>query len=389
MTDSGLRAPGTVRIGVIGLGNIARQHIDNIRSGAVADCELAAICSRSPSELADELSVPHFSDYRELVASGTCDAVLIATPTFNHFDAGAYALGAGLHVMMEKPIGLSVKEGEDLLDMQSDGQVFALMLNQRTDPLFQSMHDVIRGGTLGPITRTHWTMTNWFRPEVYFQVSDWRATWRGEGGGLLVNQCIHNLDIFQWLCGMPVSVRAHCQFGKYHDIEVEDEATAYLEYANGATGVFVGSTGESPGVNRFDVVGDKGTLSFDGQRLWLTENEPSTSTYNRETRNMFGMPEAVTRDITPDRDGNQHAQVLGNFTAAILRDEPLIAPARDGLDSLALANAMLLSTWEDATVALPMDSAHYQRALEERLQHSSLREKADIQANVDMSASYR
>jgi len=380
---------GAVRLGVIGLGNIAGQHIDNIRSGAAAGFELAALCSRSGGGLAAELDVPHFSDYRELVASASCDAVLIATPTFNHFDAGAYALGAGLHVMMEKPIGLSVKEGEELLDLKSDDQVFALMLNQRTDPLFLAMQDVIRGGTLGAITRTHWTMSNWFRPEVYFQVSDWRATWRGEGGGLLVNQCIHNLDIFQWLCGMPVAVRAHCHFGKYHDIEVEDEATAYLEYANGASGVFVGSTGEAPGVNRFDVVGDCGTLSFDGERLWLTENEVATSTYNRDTRDMFGMPGNTTRDITPDRSVNQHALVMENFAAAILRGEPLIAPAEDGLDSLALANSMLLSTWENQTIALPMDSGHYQRALEQRMENSSLREKVDIEANVDMSASYR
>ena len=273
--------------------------------------------------------------------------------------------------------------------MQQGEQVFALMLNQRTDPLFQAMQDVIRSGNLGAITRTHWTMTNWFRPQVYFQVSDWRATWRGEGGGLLVNQCIHNLDILQWLCGMPVSVRAFCQFGKYHDIEVEDEASAYFEYASGATGTFVGSTGEAPGSNRFDVIGDRGALGFDGERLMLSENEPATSVYSRETRDMFGMPGTQTRDITPDRGGNQHAQVLSNFTAAILRGEPLIAPAADGLDSLALANAMLLSTWEDTTVALPMDSAHYQRALEQRLAASSLRQKADIEANVDMSASYR
>jgi predicted dehydrogenase len=378
---------GAVRLGVIGLGNIAGQHIDNIRAGAVADCELAAVCSRSGA--GDAWGVPHFTDYRELVTSGLCDAVLIATPTCNHFDAGAYALGAGLHVMMEKPIGLSVKEGEDLLDLKNEGQVFALMLNQRTDPLFLAMQDVIRGGAIGAITRTHWTMTHWFRPEVYFQVSDWRATWKGEGGGLLVNQCIHNLDIFQWLCGMPVAVRAHCHFGKYHDIEVEDEATAYFEYANGATGVFVGSTGEAPGINRFDVVGDRGTLSFDGERLLLTENDVPASAYNRDTRDMFGMPASTTRDITPDRAGNQHAQVLGNFTAAILRGEALVAPAEDGLDSLALANAMVLSTWENDTVALPMDSGHYQRALEERLATSVLRAKADIEANVDMSASYR
>jgi predicted dehydrogenase len=381
-----MRETGIVRLGVIGLGNIARQHIQNIRSGEVANCRLAAVCSRQPGDAA---GAPHFTDYRELLGSGLCDAVLIATPTFSHYEIGAAALQAGLHVMMEKPLGLSVQEGEKLLAQQRPQQVFALMLNQRTDPLFGAMREAIERDQLGTITRTHWTMTNWFRPEVYFQVSDWRATWRGEGGGLLVNQCIHNLDIFQWLCGMPAAVRACCRFGRYHDIEVEDEVTAYFEYEGGATGVFVGSTGEAPGVNRFDIIGDQGALHFDGERLALCTNTPATSAYNRETRDMFGMPETATRDITPHRDINQHAAVLGNFTAAVLAGEPLIAPAAEGLHSLALANSMLLSTWEDCKVALPLDSAHYQQALERRLAGSTLREKAAIEANINMDASFR
>lgn len=378
-----------VRLGVIGLGNIARQHIDNLGAGLVADCVLAAVCSRqSPAGVAAG-AVPHFTDYAELVASGTCDTVLIATPTYTHFEIGACALRAGLHVMMEKPIGLSTLEGEQLLALQRPGQRFALMLNQRTDPLFTTMRAAIAAGTLGAITRTHWTMTNWFRPEVYFQVSDWRATWRGEGGGLLLNQCIHNLDIFQWLCGMPSSVQAFCEFGRYHDIEVEDEVTAYFRYANGATGVFVGSTGEAPGVNRFDVIGERGALSFDGVRLLLSENEPATAEFSRSTREMFGMPATSVRDITPDRTINQHAAVLNNFVAAILRDETLIAPAAAGLDALALANSMLLSTWEERPVTLPLSSAHYQQALAQRIARSALRRKAAITPEIDMQASYR
>lgn len=379
----------TVQLGVIGVGNIARQHIDDVRSGRVACCEVSALCSRSPSKLATELKLPHFTDYRELIGSGLCDAVLVATPTFSHFEIGDASLRAGLHVMMEKPIGVSVKEGEDLLALQQDEQIFALMLNQRTDPLFVTMRDLIQRGALGEISRTHWTMTNWFRPEIYFQISDWRATWRGEGGGLLLNQCIHNLDIFQWLCGMPRSVRAFCRFGRYHDIEVEDEATAYFEYDNGASGVFVGSTGEAPGVNRLDVIGDKGALSFDGERLLLTENKPATSRFNRETRDMFALPQSSVCDITPDRGGNQHVAVLGNFAQAILNNETLIAPAEEAIDSLVLANSMLLSTWKQETITLPLDKNHYQQALEQRVAKSSLRDKTDIEANIDMSASYR
>lgn len=378
-----------VRLGVVGLGNIARQHIDNVTSGAVPGCRLTAICARQPTELAQTPGVQYFASHQEMIRSGLCDAILVATPSFTHLEIGLAVLDAGLHLMMEKPIGLSVHEGEQLLARQGGEQVFALMLNQRTDPLFQAMRDCLQQGELGEITRTHWTMTNWFRPQVYFQVSDWRATWRGEGGGLLVNQCIHNLDIFQWLVGMPESLRGYCRFGRYHDIEVEDEATAYLQYANGASGVFIGSTGEAPGVNRLDIIGDRGRLAFDGDRLQLTRNTPPTSQYNRETRDMFGMPASETTDITPDRNVNQHALVLANFVAAIGSGDTLIAPAREGLDSLALANAMLLSTWESREVCLPLASDSYQRALQQRVKNSSLREKADIDANIDMSASYR
>jgi predicted dehydrogenase len=379
----------TVRLGIIGLGNIAGQHIENITSGQVPDCEVAALCSRQPSELAAELNIPHYNDYQALLDSGTCDAVLIATPTFSHAPIGIAALRAGLHVLMEKPIGLSVLEGEQLIAAQQAGQAFGMMLNQRTDPVFIAMRNCIQQNTLGEITRTHWTMTNWFRPEIYFSVSDWRATWRGEGGGLLVNQCIHNLDIFQWLCGMPSSVRAFCRFGRYHDIEVEDEATAYLEYPNGASGVFIGSTGEAPGSNRLEIVGDKGSLSFDGEKLLLTENVTATSEYSRQTSDMFGMPDTNTRDITPDRSVNQHAIVVSNFVDAVLGRGELLAPATEGINSLALANSMLMSSWEERTVFLPLDSKAYQQCLDKRLATSELRVKTDAQVHVDMSKSYR
>jgi predicted dehydrogenase len=378
-----------VRLGIIGLGNIGQQHIQHIQT-AVTGCEITAICSRQPKVIAGLEKVQHFRDYRQLIDSKLVDAVLIATPTMAHFEQASYALAKGLHLLMEKPIGLSCHEGEQLIARhQQKQQVFALMLNQRTDPLFIAMKEQVDSGRIGAIQRTHWTMTNWFRPEVYFQVSDWRATWKGEGGGLLVNQCIHNLDIFQWICGLPVSVQSFCSFGKYHDIEVEDEATAYLRYSNGASGLFVGSTGEAPGINRFDIVGDRGTLSFDGDRLQLITNSESTSEFSQTTRDMFGMPATATQDITPDRQINQHARVIQNFIDAIREQTPLIAPAEQGLRSLALANAILLSSWENKTVALPLDSANYQQALEQRIAQSNLRKKADIEVSIDMTKSYR
>jgi predicted dehydrogenase len=378
-----------VRLGIVGLGNIAQQHLENVLAGHVPGCEIAAVCSRTLPPIVERLSLPYFSDYRMLVDSGVCEALIVASPTHTHRSIGEYALRSGLHVLMEKPLGLSVQEGQELLAAQSSGVVFALMLNQRADPLFTRMHEIVTAGELGPLTRVQWTMTNWFRPEVYFQVSDWRATWRGEGGGLLLNQCIHNLDILQWLCGMPQRLRAFCHFGKFHAIEVEDEVTAYFEYPNGATGVFIGSTGEAPGSNRLHIVGDRGSLLFDGERLLLSRNTPGTAEFNLDTQKMFGMPDTTVEDITPVRDINQHASLLTNFVAAIRSGEPLTASAAEGLHALELANGMLLSTWEDTAINLPLDGTRYQTKLDEHIRNSSLRVKAGTPVEIDMQRSYR
>lgn len=378
-----------VRIGVIGLGNIAKQHIDNIVSGAVVGGTLAAICSRNGSELAKQLAVPYFSDYQKLCDSALVDAVIIATPTMAHFDMAKYALGRNLHVMLEKPMGLSSFEGHALLQYAGKRCVFALMLNQRCDPSFRKMKQIVQSGELGSLQRTHWTMTNWFRPEIYFQVSDWRATWKGEGGGMLLNQCIHNLDIFQWICGVPQQIQAFCEFGKYHHIEVEDEVTAYLRYANGATGLFMGSTGEAPGVNRFDIIGDKGSLHFDSGHLTLKRNEQSTAQFNQQTDNMFGMPQCQSEVLVITEKVNQHAVIMNNFVDAIINGAQLIAPAEQGLASLDIANAMLLSTWQQKSIDLPLDRNTYQRLLQDKIASSALRQKSDKQAKIDMAASYR
>lgn len=378
-----------VRLGVIGLGNIAQQHINNIVNRAVINCAVKAICARTKPQQTNLPEAIYFTDFRSLIDSGLVNAVLIATPTFSHFDIAAYALSRNIHVMLEKPITLSSYQGEKLIALANEQTKFALMLNQRTDPTYVKIKQIVDSGVLGEIQRTHWTMTNWFRPEIYFQVSDWRATWKGEGGGLLVNQCIHNLDIYQWICGMPEKVTAFCEFGKYHNIEVEDEVSAFFRYENKATGVFVASTGEAPGVNRFDIIGDTGSVHFDSGRLTQKLSQQSTAEYNRNTENMFGMPDSVETEIVVTETVNQHAVVMNNFVNAILFDEPLMVTASMGLGSLDLANAMLLSTWQNSAVDVPLDRHAYQQVLEEKVASSSLRKKSGQQANVDMNASYR
>lgn len=385
--------PEQVRLGVIGLGNIGQAHLALIQNKQVQRVELSAVSSRTVGQ---SYGVPHFTDYRELLASKLVDAVLIATPTMTHPEMGTLAGEQGLHVLMEKPLAMSVGQAQTLLDVVRPPAKFAVMLNQRFDPFYREIKSRIDNGSIGRITRVSWTMTAWYRPDVYYQVSPWRGTWPGEGGGLLINQCIHNLDILQWLTGLPAKVSAIAGFGKYHDIEVEDEVTATLSYDNGATGVVIASSGEAPGINQLDIVGDRGMLRFDGTDLRLWRSDVNVHEHCRDTSEMFGTPEFRSESLSVStgsddvRNANQqHAYVLQNFIDGILDDTPLATPAREGLNSLHLANGILLSAWCGEPVDLPLDAPRFERELQQRIAQASLRTPSPRTVDIDMDKSYR
>ena len=379
--------PKQLRLGVVGLGNIGRLHAGNVIEGRVERARVAALCSRSPVDDLPEGAV-HFTDYRELLESDACDALVIATPTMDHAPMATAALRAGLHVLVEKPLARSVREAQAMIDGAGTLTVFGVILNQRLDGDFSAIRRIIRDGTLGELQRVSWTMTQWYRPDVYFRVSEWRGTWRGEGGGALLNQCIHNIDVLQWLVGMPGAVTAQCAFGKYHDIEVEDEVTAILEFGS-ASGTLVASTGEVPGINQLDLVGDLATLRYDGGEITLFVNEPGAREHSRSTSEMFGSPETTRSVVKPDPQVEQHGTILQNFVDAVVDGTPLIAPAQEGLNSLAVANAMLLSSWTGERVALPLDADRYEAELQKRIDASELRKPEQVDVVVDMSKSFR
>jgi len=381
-----------MKFGIIGLGNIGRVHAKNIQDGLVGNAEIIAVANQ-PVESMDDFKkqgIACFEDAGELIASGLAEAVIVALPTHLHAPIGIQALEAGLHLMMEKPLACHKAEGERILAAkQQDGQIAALMMNQRTHPCYVKIKQWMDEGTMGELQRVSWTMTNWFRPEIYYQSSPWRATWQGEGGGVLMNQCPHNMDVLQWLVGMPTKVWAHCSFGKYHDIEVEDEVTACFEFANGATGQFSASTGESPGSNRLEIVGDLGTVITDGNTVTLIRNSESVSAFSRTTEEMFGTPETTEEIYEPAEAVNQHAAILNNFVQAANGEAGLIAPADTGLQSLQLAGAMIYSTWTNDAVDLPLDSAAYETVIQEKIAQSKPRDVVQTAAKVDMSKSYR
>lgn len=355
-------------IGIIGIGNMGQAHARSIRSGLVPRARLTAVCDSGPSAAERFPDIPCFSSVRDLVESGTVEAVIVATPHFSHTTVGMETLRAGLHVLVEKPISVHKADCERLIAARrSPEQVFAAMFNMRTQPVYRKLRQLIQSGELGTLRRVQWTVTNWFRSSAYYASGSWRATWSGEGGGVLLNQCPHQLDLWQWLFGMPRKVHAFCHMGRYHDIAVEDDVTAYLEYANGMTGLFVTSTGEYPGTNRLEIAAERGRIVLEDGRLFFNRTEIPVSEHSRTTREFMQGPPVWNIEIPLETAGNQHVEILRNFAEAILDGARLVAPGEEGIYSVELANAMLHSTFTGSAVNLPLDSAAYEKALHDRI----------------------
>jgi predicted dehydrogenase len=382
-----------VRIGIIGMGNIGKHHAGYLLDGKVDRCQLTAVCSTSPDKLADYAAkgVNVFRDAKELLSSKKVDAVIIATPHYQHTTLGIAAFGAGLHLMVEKPISAHKADAEKLIKAHKKNTklVFGGMFQLRVEPRYEKIRALIRGGDLGEIVRVNWVNTDWFRSEAYYVSSAWRATWKGEGGGVLINQCLHNLDVLQWLLGMPVSVRGYCQLGRFHQIEVEDNVTAYLEWSNGATGVFVSSTGEAPGANRFEIVGTRGTLVLENGKLMFTRNAVDMVEFSRTAKIGFSKPEAKTEEVSFANAAAPHAALTQNFVNAILDGELLIAPGHDGIHSVELANAMVFSSLEKKSVELPMSGVAWEKKLSQLITESKLEKKVMFVEASDFASSFR
>jgi predicted dehydrogenase len=365
-----------IRLGIAGLGNMGTMHAISVLAGKINRLELTAVCDADPAKAAQFPQVKGFSSADAMIGAGLIDAMLIATPHYSHTTIGIAALQAGLHVLVEKPLSVHKADCERLIAAHQDQrQIFAAMFNQRTDPCYLRIRNLIREGELGEIRRINWIITDWFRTGAYYASGGWRATWAGEGGGVLLNQCPHNLDLLQWMFGMPKRVRAFCHFGRYHDIEVEDDVTAYLEFANGATGVFITSTGEVPGTNRLEITAEGGRVVYEDNKIHHWRNTVPMSAFSRAAVQAFARPENVDTLIPAADHGGQHNEVLQNFADAILSGQPLIAPAGEGIHSVELGNAMLLSTWLDQTIELPLDASRFERLLRQHIRKSRFKKK--------------
>jgi predicted dehydrogenase len=382
----------SVRLGIIGMGNIGSHHADYLLHGKVKRCELVAVANTSADKLVNwqKRGLKIFSDGLELIRSGAVDAVLIATPHYQHTALGLAALQAGLHVMVEKPISAHKADAERLLAerRRHPSQVFGAMFQMRTESRYAKIKEMIVRGDLGQIVRFSWIITEWFRTEAYYASSAWRATWRGEGGGVLINQCLHQIDMLQWLLGMPARVRSFVQLGRFHQIEVEDNVTAYMEFPNQATGVFVSTTGEAPGSNRLEIVGEMGKLLLENDKLTFARNETSMFEQSKISKLGFEKPAMKIQEIPFDNAPAQHAAMMQNFVDAILDGAPLIVPGEEGIHSIELANVMLYSGLTNQTIELPLNSGAYEKKLQELIASSTLEKKVVKVSNEDFANSF-
>ena len=379
-----------VRYGVIGIGNMGTSHSGWLAGGKIPGATLTAVCDIDEKRRAwakenlPEVAV--FEDYKELLDSNLVDAVIIAVPHYLHPEMAIESLKRNINTMVEKPAGVYASQ---IREMNSEAEKhpdvkFAMMFNQRTNPLYQKVKEILDAGTIGELRRVTWIITSWWRTQKYYDSSAWRATWAGEGGGVLVNQAPHQLDLLQWLCGMPSLMEAHLKYGSHRDITVEDDVTAYFEYPNGATGTFITCTHDALGTDRLEIHGDNGKIIItDSKCVTVKKMDKPEDVWNHELdfRQMLALVKGQTQQKLyteetfecPENWDQQHIDVLINFTNAIAKGEELIAPGAEGIKAVEIANAMFLSDWLGHAVTIPVDDDLFYEKLQEKVQEEKNR----------------
>ena len=379
-----------VKLGIIGFGNMGTAHSWNLKNGKVAEMELAAVCDISEERRkACKDSFPDISVFEtaeELYKSGICDTVLIAVPHYDHSPLAIKAFEYGLNVITEKPAGVYTKQVKEMNEAAAKSdKLFGIMYNQRTNPIYQKLRQMIQRGDLGHIKRITWIITDWYRNQAYHDSSTWRSTWKDEGGGALINQNPHQLDLWQWMFGMPDKIYAKAYFGKYNNIEVEDDVMAFFEYENGTTGEYITSTGEAPGTNRLEIACDMGKVVIENNQMIFHRNIISEREHNKNSTIPFEQPECWKCEIPVDTSGGkQHAGILENFASALLHGTELLAKGEEGINGLTISNAIHLSAWTGETIDVKNfpDDKFYD-LLQEKIKNSKVVKKQNsVVANL-------
>ena len=382
-----------VRLGIIGVGNMGSSHIKNYLKGAMPEFEITAVADIKPDRLEwakEQLpEVNTYSTASALMDSGDVEAVLVATPHYDHPPLVIEALEKGLHAMSEKPAGVYTKQVREMNAVaDKSDKKFGIMFNQRTNCLYRKAKEIVDSKDFGDLKRVTWIITDWYRTQAYYNSGGWRATWSGEGGGVLLNQCPHQLDLWQWICGMPEKITAICHEGKWHDIEVEDDVMIYAQYPNGATGTFITTTGDYPGTNRLEITLDRAKLVCEGGKLTVYELSVGTEEFTKNSQEGFGSIEYKVYEAELDGRNDQHIEVMNKFAASILRDEPMTASGQEGINGLTISNAAFLSSWLGETVSLPIDEDKFYELLQEKINNSTFKKEVKEIVNENMDSTY-
>lgn len=388
-----------LKLGIIGIGNQGGNYLSSYAKGNLPEIEITCVADiddrRFENAREKVPGVVCFNTADELINSGLCDAVIIATPHYFHPPMVIDCLKGGLHAMSEKPAGVYTKQVREAIEVSNNSdKTYAMMFNQRTNCIYRKVRELVKSGEYGEMRRVSWIITDWYRTQAYYDSGSWRATWAGEGGGVMLNQCPHQLDLWQWICGMPSKVKAFCHEGKWHNIEVEDDVTIYVEYPNGATGTFITSTGDWPGSNRLEITMDKAKILCEYDQIEkkfvikLCKLSNALSDFTKEAEGGFEKPAVEWEIVETDGQNAQHEGVINAFAAHILRGEPLVAEGPEGINGLMISNAAFLSSWLNEEVTLPIDEDKYYELLQEKINNSKFEKVVHEQIQEDMSGTF-
>lgn len=370
-----------VRMAVIGTGSMGKKYAQMIAAGSVKDMVLTAVVCRSEANIEwakEKLNqeVQIFPDADTLYAHGDLfDAVMIVTPHKLHPEMVKQGLLAGKHMFCDKPAGVSMKQCEEMARLAREKDLkFAMMFHQRMYGKYLRIKELLEQNEIGVIRRVMMENSRYYRTQYYHKSGSWRSSWTGEGGGALINQGQHILDIWQWLVGMPQSVQAVIPFGKYNDFDVDDEATILMEYPDKRTAVFILTTGEGSWTERLEIVGSKGTILLEEDKLTISRYDQDLTEYgkNAQCNAREQMKETLTVEDYP-KEKEPYEEMLADFADAILTDGSVAVSGLEGLHALELTNAAYLSAFTGKKISLPMDADEYEKELTRRMQDEQSR----------------
>lgn len=368
-----------IRVALVGVGVMGSKYADMIVSGEVKNMVLTGVVARNLKAQewaailvnAEGLHPNVYRDVDDMFAhADDFDAVIIVTPHKTHEEIAVRAFELGKHVLCDKPAGATIGQAQNMTAASKQyDKVYGMIFHQHRYPKYLYIKQALENGELGELKRMLMVNSRYFRTAHYHQSGSWRSSWNGEGGGALINQGAHILDIWQWLFGMPQKIYAEIPFGKYNEFKVDDEATISMRYENGATGVFMLTTGEAVWQERLEIVGTKGRMLLEDDILHIYRYSKDSTEYiateDVNSREHLAITEEV---INFGKAEEPYVEILENFAEAVISGDSsiLIAPGEEAINQLMLTNGAYCSAWKGMPVCLPLDAEEYEATFREQ-----------------------